>query len=63
LEVARGVQLEVNGVVRDVRLKVPADGTKLTAKGNASTLGLVPGPNRVRLILAGKRSNIVVVTL
>jgi hypothetical protein len=59
------VQFEVNGVLvpASVVLKPNRAGTRLKVKAEAGELGLVSGPNRVRLLKDGLRSNIFVLTL
>ncbi|HEY6329877.1 MAG TPA: hypothetical protein VI756_11115, partial [Blastocatellia bacterium] len=58
-------ELEVNGVIvgPPATVKVKAGGTKLKIAGTESKLGLQSGPNRVRVIVNGLRSNIFVLTL
>ncbi|HYM00031.1 MAG TPA: hypothetical protein VEZ90_13845, partial [Blastocatellia bacterium] len=56
------LQLEVNGVVvsRSPAIKIKAKGAKLKIVGTARTLNVNSGPNRIRLIENGKKSNIFV---
>lgn len=58
------VQLEINGVVVGPPLKVKVKGgTKLKVPGTGPKLNLKNGPNRLRVITNGLRSNILILTV
>ncbi|HTG18190.1 MAG TPA: hypothetical protein VK747_23295, partial [Blastocatellia bacterium] len=59
------VQVEINGQVlpESVGIKANSTGKKLTIEGSTTTLNLRAGPNRVRVINDGLRSNLMVLTL
>ena len=59
-----GMQVEVNGQVlpASIALEVNSSGNKLTIRGDRAALNLRAGPNRVRLISDGLRSNLLVVS-
>ena len=58
------LQVEVNGQVlpSSIAISVNSGGKKLTVVGTASDLNLQAGPNRIRVISDGARSNLEVVT-
>lgn len=58
-------QVEINGVVVDppAGINVPASGKKLTITASSASLNLHAGPNRVRVILGGLRSSLLVTSL
>ena len=58
------LQVEINGQVlpASTPLSVNGSGKKLTIEGASGALNLHAGPNRVRLISDGARSNLTVVT-
>jgi hypothetical protein len=58
--VPRRTRVEVNGVTLSRTVKVKR-GSRATVRGGARALGLQAGPNRIRLLTDGARSNIVVV--
>ncbi|MCI0485865.1 MAG: NF038122 family metalloprotease [Blastocatellia bacterium] len=62
---ANGIQIEINGVVvaPPRNANVNASGKKIKVKGNSEVMNLDPGPNRVRVILNGLRSDIFILNL
>ncbi|HEY6333460.1 MAG TPA: protease pro-enzyme activation domain-containing protein, partial [Blastocatellia bacterium] len=60
---AKGVQLDVNGVLVTPPLTVKVKGsTKLKISGKVKTMNLMSGANRIQIILGGLQSNIFVFT-
>ncbi|HKV41432.1 MAG TPA: NF038122 family metalloprotease [Blastocatellia bacterium] len=58
------VQLEINGVIAGSPVKIKnKGGAKLLVKGTAPQLNLKSGPNRLRVISNGLRSNIFILSL
>jgi hypothetical protein len=58
---ATPIQLESNGVmIVNVRIKIKGGGSKLKIPGSNSDLNLVSGPNRIKIVVNGLRSNIFV---
>ena len=58
--VAGATRVEVNGTTLPRAAKVTRSGARAAAHGAARRLNLRPGPNRIRLLVGGLRSNIVV---
>jgi hypothetical protein len=56
-----GATLEVDGVATSASVTTNGAGTRLTARGTAPALGLHAGYNRVRVVAAGLRSNLLAV--
>ena len=56
--------IEINGTLLPASTGIEGTGSgkKLTVRGSSAELNLRSGPNRVRLITDGKRSNLLVVT-
>jgi subtilase family serine protease len=59
------IQLEVNGVIAGaaVPIEINGAGTKLKIAASVSSLDLNSGPDRIRILVNGLRSNIFVLTL
>ena len=59
------LQLEINGLIvaPPLKIKVKGGGAKLKIGGSGTDLNLKNGPNRLRMLSGGLRSNIVVLTL
>ena len=57
---ATPIQLESNGVVVNVRIKIKGGGGKLKIPASGSDLNLVTGANRIKILVNGLRSNIFV---
>lgn len=58
------LQIEVNGVIiTPNNINIKPSGKKLKAKGNLQVFNLVNGPNRVRIIVNGLRSEIFILNL
>jgi len=57
--------LEINGLIvaPPLKIKVKGGGAKLKIGGSGTDLNLKNGPNRLRMLSGGLRSNIVVLTL
>ena len=59
-----GLQVEINGVlVNPLKIKVKGTGAKAVISGSKTILNLSNGPNRVRVKINGKFSNITLATL
>jgi hypothetical protein len=56
------IQLESNGAIVSVRIKIKGGGVKLKIPGAATDLGFQTGPNRIRIFVNSLRSNIFIVT-
>jgi hypothetical protein len=52
------IQLESNGTLPSVRIKIKGGGTKLKIPASSGELNLVTGANRIRIIVNNLRSNI-----
>ena len=57
---ATPIQLESNGAIVNVRIKIKGGGGKLKIPASSSDLNLVSGPNRIKILVNGLRSNIFV---
>ena len=57
---ATPIQLESNGTIVNVRIKIKGGGGKLKIPASASDLNLVSGANRIKIFVNGLRSNIFV---
>jgi hypothetical protein len=59
------LQLEINGLIvaPPLKIKFKGGGTKLKIAGSGTDLNLKNGPNRLKVLSSGLRSNIVVLTL
>jgi hypothetical protein len=57
------LQVEINGQVLPPSIEIGGSAKKLTIRGDVGALNLRPGPNRLRVISDGRRSNLLVLTL
>jgi hypothetical protein len=57
---AAPIQLESNGTTPNVRIKIKGGGSKLKIAGSSADLNLLSGANRIRIVINGLRSNILV---